>query len=64
VVDKNLGLSYEETIREIKRWYNWYSWDGKVRVYNPFSIFVFSRNKEFVNYLFNDGTPIFLIEQI
>jgi hypothetical protein len=63
-VCKNLGLSYQETIRQIKRWYNGYSWDGKTFVYNPFSTLVFFRDKEFANNWFNTGTPTFLIEQI
>jgi hypothetical protein len=63
-VGKNLGLSYEDTIREIKRWYNGYSWDGKIFVYNPFSTLGFFRDKEFANNWVNTGTPTFLIEQM
>ncbi|MDR3124764.1 MAG: ATP-binding protein [Endomicrobium sp.] len=61
---KNLGLSYEDTIKEIKRWYNGYSWDGEERVYNPFSTLAFFKSKKFEGYWFETGTPTFLIEEI
>jgi hypothetical protein len=54
----------KEVLTEIKRWYNGYSWDGKVFVYNPFSTLLFFDKKRFSNYWFATGTPTFLIEQI
>jgi hypothetical protein len=39
-IERNL-VSYEDTIREIKRWYNGYSWDGKTFVYSIFNIGIF-----------------------
>ncbi|MDR3124999.1 MAG: ATP-binding protein [Endomicrobium sp.] len=59
-----MAISKEELLREIKYWYNGYSWDGKERVYNPFSTLKFFDNKEFEGYWFETGTPTFLIEQI
>jgi Holliday junction resolvase-like predicted endonuclease/phosphoserine phosphatase len=61
---KYLGISYDKTIDAIKRWYNGYSWDGKVSVYNPFSTLLFFSKKKFGNYWVETGTPTFLIEQI
>jgi hypothetical protein len=61
---KYLGISYDETIQMIKHWYNGYSWDGKLFVYNPFSTLLFFDNKKFKEYWFETGTPTFLIEQI
>jgi hypothetical protein len=61
---KYLEINYDETIRMIKHWYNGYSWDGKLFVYNPFSTLLFFDNKKFEEYWFETGTPTFLIEQI
>jgi hypothetical protein len=58
------GYTKAETIEKIKKWYDGYSWDGKTFVYNPFSTLNFFREKQFVNYWFESGTPGFLIEQI
>jgi hypothetical protein len=38
---KNLNVDNNKMIEMIKKWYNGYSWDGKVFVYNPFSTLVF-----------------------
>lgn len=46
---------------KIKTWYNGYSWGGKNRIYNPFSLLHFFRSKEYNNYWFETGTPTFLI---
>jgi ERCC4-type nuclease len=61
---ESMGKSKEELLREIKYWYNGYSWDGKVSVYNPFSTLKFFDNKKFQGYWFETGTPTFLIEQV
>ena len=31
----NEGISYDELLDKIRHWYNGYSWDGKIKVYNP-----------------------------
>jgi hypothetical protein len=58
------GVSRETLLSAIKQWYNGYSWDGKITVYNPFSTLLFLDAKEFANYWFRTGTPTFLIELI
>ncbi|KZX12112.1 ATP-binding protein [Methanobrevibacter curvatus] len=57
-------LNYEETIAKIEYWYNGYTWDGKNKVYNPFSTLLLFDECEFSNYWFNSGTPTFLIETL
>ncbi len=47
---------------KIKEWYNGYSWDLEVSVYNPFSLMHFFREGRFQNYWFETGTPTFLIK--
>jgi len=53
------GLNLEE----IKEWYNGYSFLSD-RLYNPFDILLYLRNREFDNYWYKTGTPSFLIKLI
>ena len=61
---KELKMTEEKLLSEIKRWYNGYSWDGKEFVYNPFSTLKFFDSKEFIGHWFETETPTFLIEEI
>jgi len=56
--------SREELLFNIKKWYDGYTWDGKVHVYNPFSILNFFSKSTFQYYWFKTGTPSFLIKKI
>ena len=47
-----------DTLRE---WYNGYSFLGKERVYNPFDVLLFLKNRQYGNYWFESATPTFLI---
>jgi hypothetical protein len=46
----------------IKNWYYGYSWDGKTRVYNPWSVFLSLKKAEIASYWYMSGSPTFLIE--
>ncbi len=59
-----LGLSEQELIDKIRRWYNGYSWNGTDFVYNPFSVLNFFTKRVFMNYWFKTATPTFLINLI
>ena len=59
-IESHLGLSREALLAEVRDWYNGYSWDAKVRVYNPFSILNFFSEGDFHNFWFETGTPTFL----
>lgn len=61
---KIMGLSIEDLKKNLKSWYNGYSWNGKVKVYNPYSILSFFKFNRFDNYWFKTGTPTFLIEMM
>ena len=55
-------LEKTHLLAEIKKWYNGYSWDGEVFVYNPFSVLnFFYKDGKFLNYWVDTGTPSFLI---
>ncbi len=51
----------EELAKRLKVWYNGYSWDAEIYVYNPFSILNFFKKGEFQNFWFETGTPTFLV---
>jgi hypothetical protein len=44
----------------IFRWYDGYTWDGKTKVFNPFSLLNFFSDGRFNNYWYASGTPAFL----
>ena len=50
-----------ETLEKMKLWYNGYSWDAKTYMYNPFSVLNFFANGQYRNFLFETGTPTFLV---
>jgi Predicted AAA-ATPase/PD-(D/E)XK nuclease superfamily len=63
-LEKYTDFSRESLLELIKKWYNGYSWDGQVRVYNPFSILSFFKKRSFEDYWFKTGTPTFLIKKM
>jgi len=50
-------------IEEVRDWYNGYNFLGE-KVYNPFDILLYLRNREFDSYWYKTGTPSFLIKLI
>jgi len=57
-------ISKEELLKDVKSWYNGYSYDGITTLYNPFSLLNFFDEFRFRNYWFATGTPTFLVETI
>ena len=51
-------------LKVVKDWYNGYSYDGEITLYNPFSILTSFTHFRFDNYWFETGTPTFLVETI
>jgi hypothetical protein len=52
----------EQLLKWVKDWYNGYPWDGRVSVYNPFSMLNFFSDPRFAPYWYNTGTPTFLLD--
>jgi hypothetical protein len=53
----------EQVIEGIRKWYDGYSWDGKTRVYNPFSTLKFLVDPQFYNgFWFSSGTPSYMLD--
>jgi hypothetical protein len=61
---KHFEVSKDEFLNAVKNWYNGYSYDGKIKLYNPYSLLTFFTNYQFDNYWFTTGTPTFLVETI
>ena len=61
---KKLSLTKNELLQKIKRNYDGFSFDGKKRVYNPYSILNFFNDQEFNNYWYKSATPSFLADYL
>ena len=55
---------YSNVRDEILRWYDGYSWDGRTRVINPFSLLSLFMQKRFSGFWYASGTPKFLMDLI
>ena len=55
---------YDDIYNEILYWYDGYSWDGKTRVLNPFSLLSFFIEEKFSSFWYSSGTPKFLVDII
>jgi len=63
-IQDKFSTSKDILLANIRLQYNGFSWDGKNRLYNPFSFIKFLADQEFGNYWFATGTPSFLIQLI
>ena len=61
---KRLSLPEEELVRQIRSYYDGFSFDGVKRVYNPFSTLSFFQMGQFKNFWFESGSPSFLINYV
>jgi hypothetical protein len=55
-----LEASSKELISKVRDYYDGFSFDGKTRLYNPFSTLNFFAKQEFGNFWFESGTPSFI----
>ncbi|MEN0051339.1 MAG: AAA family ATPase, partial [Bacteroidota bacterium] len=63
-VQEKFGTTSPTLKESIRKKYNGFSWDGKNKLYNPYSILNFLTDKAFRNYWFSSGTPNFLVNLI
>jgi hypothetical protein len=54
----------DDMINEILAWYNGYSWDGKTKLLNPYSLLQLLSTKDFSTFWFQTGTPTLLINLV
>ena len=59
---EKLSLTCEKLLEEVKDYYDGFCFDGKHRVYNPFSTLNFFDESCFKNFWFESGSPSFLIK--
>jgi hypothetical protein len=63
-ISSGMKQSKEELIAQIREYYDGFSFDGKQRLYNPFSALNFFKQETFRNFWFESGTPSFLADYI
>jgi len=57
------GETREQVLDGIRKCYDGYSWDGKTRVYNPFSTLKFLKSPRlYLSYWFASGTPSYMLD--
>ncbi len=62
-VAKSRRTSKNSILQEMQTWYNGYRFSRqRIKVYNPFSVLYYLKDKELGNYWFETGTPSFLVE--
>lgn len=60
-VASDLKIGRDEILRRMKNYYDGFSFDGAIRLYNPFSILQCLSKGEFRNYWYESGSPSFII---
>lgn len=59
---KSMNLTQNELREKIKHYYDGFCFDGKTRVYNPFSLLNFFIDDKFGNYWYKSGSPTFIVK--
>ena len=57
-----LKITETELLERLQEYYDGFSFDGKTRLYNPFSIMQCLKKEEFNNYWYESGSPSFIVE--
>ncbi len=62
---KSLGKTFDETVAELKSYYDGYHFSEKSEdIFNPFSLVKALRNKKIAAYWFSSGTPAYIINTL
>ena len=57
-----MSLDRSSLLKKIREYYDGFSFDGKTRLYNPFSILNFFLDGKFGNYWYVSGSPTFIVK--
>ena len=57
-----IGITRDELLASLRDYYDGFSFDGRTRLYNPFSILQCLKKGEFRNYWYESGSPSFIVE--
>ena len=64
-LSRNKRFDYCDNLRdEILKWYDGYSWDGRTKLLNPFSLLNFFDQEKFHGFWYASGAPGFLLDLI
>ncbi|MDR1632665.1 MAG: AAA family ATPase, partial [Dysgonamonadaceae bacterium] len=61
---EEMQISKDELVERIEDFYDGFSFNGKVRLYNPYSTLRFFEDKKFVNYWFDSGTSTMIAKYL
>ena len=61
---EKMNLTREALLKRMKDYYDGFCFDGKTRLYNPFSILNFLADREFKNYWYHSGSPTFILSYL
>lgn len=57
-----MKITRTELLRQLKDYYDGFSFDGATKIYNPFSIMQCLKKATFGNYWYESGSPSFIVE--
>ncbi len=58
----DMEVTHDELLARLRDYYDGFSFDGRTRLYNPFSILQCLNKGEFRNYWYESGSPSFIVE--
>ena len=58
---QSMSMTQDELTNKIRKYYDGFSFDGSIRLYNPFSILNFFFDGTFKNYWYTSGSPTFIV---
>ena len=61
-VSEQMNISREELFARLKDYYDGFSFDGSIKLYNPFSILQCLRKASLSNYWYESGSPSFIVK--
>ena len=61
---EKMNVTRERLLQRMKDYYDGFCFDGKTRLYNPFSILNFLADREFKNYWYHSGSPTFILSYL
>jgi hypothetical protein len=61
---EEMQITKDELVEKMEDFYDGFSFNGKVRLYNPYSTLRFFEDKKFVNYWFDSGTSTMIAKYL
>ena len=61
---EKMNVTRKTLLQRMKDYYDGFCFDGKTRLYNPFSILNFLADRKFKNYWYHSGSPTFILSYL